>query len=160
MIWPVPLDMPARGNIPAKTHYYYALRTLRFQSRHDCDPNVAHILPGAYRTLLYTVPSTDRTDAPSLVNLRRYIAPEAQPADYPVTQELSDDERVTRKRKLIPSNIFATLVLPKSLATALTDDGVNAVAWDEGVGRVCIAPAENSVIHILDFAKTPNVLGR
>ena len=158
MMWPIHVNIPATGRSPARTEYYYSLEHLTFQSRHDCDPNIAHVLPGAYRTLLYTVPSWDRTDNPSLINLRRYIAPETQPRSYPIQKELSGEERVMKQRKLIPSNIFATLTLPKKLAIGLKEYGVTAVAWDEGVGRVCIAAPEEQAIHVLDFAQTPKVV--
>jgi len=157
MVWPTHVDLPPSPGSEAKKSYYYSLSNVSFQSRHDCDPNVAHVLPGAYRALIYTVPSDDRTDSPALINLRRYITPEAQPIDYPITpaDNLSEEQRVMKRRKLIPSNIYSSLVIPKKLAASLREDGETAVAWDEGIGRVCIAASDDSVIHILDFAQVP-----
>jgi hypothetical protein len=157
MVWPTHVDLPPFPGSKQQKSYYYSLSNVSFQSRHVCDPNIAHVLPGAYRTLLYTVPSDDRTDTPALLNLRRYITPEAQPFDYPVAPEddRNTEQRVMKKRKLIPSNIYSSLVIPKKLAASLKEDGVTAVAWDEGIGRVCIAASYDSVIHILDFAQVP-----
>jgi len=131
-----------------------------FQSRHDTDNTVSHVLPGAYRTLIYTIPAEDRTATPSLLDLRRYISPETQPYDYPmdIDGDANEDQSIMKKRKNIPYNIYSSLAIPQRLATTLMEDGVTAVAWDEGIGRVCIAASDDSTIHILDFAQVSTVI--
>ena len=61
---------------------------------------------------------------------------------------------VMKKRKQIPGHIYQSLVIPPKLRETLRS-GVSAVAWDEGIGRVCIAASKNASIYILDFAQVP-----
>jgi hypothetical protein len=154
IVWPTHVDIPPSPGSKQTKSYYYSLSNVTFQSRHDSDHVIPHVLPGAYRTLIYTVPSDDRRATPSLLDLRRYVTPEAQPYDYPrIDRDANPEERVMKDRKNIPFNIFSSLVMPNKLATTLREDGVTAVAWDEGIGRVCIASSDDSTIHILDFAQ-------
>lgn len=152
LIWPSADIVPATATRSASTRYYYNLEHVCFQSQHICTPLVTHVLPGVYRALMYTVMEDDRKDAPSMVSLRRYVNPEYQYADYPISR-VDRSTCVLRKRlPVVPSNIYGSFPLDESCQQHYQNGGVAAIAWDEGIGRVCIAAENEMQIQILDFA--------
>lgn len=151
--WPTHVKIPATTTEGPKTRYYYSLGHVCYQSLHISSPHVMHVLPGAYRALMYTVMPDDRTDSPGLVKLRRYINPETQPYDYPLPEE-DTTEPVSRKaRPLVPFNVYSCFEVPRSFKQKINEEGgISAITWDEGIGRVCIASRDGRTIRILDFA--------
>jgi hypothetical protein len=157
VMWPVQVDVPATSTSDPQTNHYYSLGNVSFQSRRDSDLVVSHVVPGAFRALIYTVPAADRTDSPALLELRKYISPEVRPYDHLAIEDYVDEkERIMKKRKVIPGHIFTSLAIPRKLQAILRDGGVTAIAWDEGIGRVCIASSRSLTIYVLDFAQVPS----
>lgn len=152
VLWPAHVEIPATLTQAAKTVYYYSLDHVVPQTKHVSSPHVTHILPGAYRALMYTVPTADRSDTPALIRLRRYINPEIQHADYPLPKEDTSEPILRKKRRALPFNVYGTFDLPRHVKQLYQEEGVAAITWDEGIGRVCIAAKDEMNIRILDFA--------
>jgi hypothetical protein len=152
ILWPQHFYVPAGITSMETSLYFYTLSNLISQSRHDSDDVICCVLPGSSRSLIYTISADDRRAAPSLIELRRYVSPETQPFEYPEPQT-EDTSDIMKERKRVPFNIYSTLELPRKLAKTLRNEGITAVAWDEGLGRVCISASEDSTIHILDFSQ-------
>ncbi|KAF8868098.1 hypothetical protein BD779DRAFT_1482373, partial [Infundibulicybe gibba] len=106
VIWPAHFEIPATTTRAAETRYFYNLDHVTDQSFHVSTPHVTHVLPGAYRALMYTISSEDRKDAPSLVSLRRYINPEIQYTDYPVPKVDTAEPVTRRERHPMPWNVI------------------------------------------------------
>jgi hypothetical protein len=132
--------------------YHYTLDHVCFQTQHISSPHVTHVLPGAYRALMYTVMNDDRKDAPSLVSLRRYVNPEYQYADYPVARVDRSTRILRKKLPVVPKNIYCSFPLDENCQQHYQNGGVAAITWDEGIGRVCIAAENEMQIQIMDFA--------
>jgi len=129
-------------------------------SRMEKDKTI-HVLPGIDRSLVYTVPANDDSSSPPLLQLKKYITHQRIPRNDnfdpgPEAYEISDDDRVMKPASLYPYDRFGDIVLPLSLRVSLLDNGMKSVAWDEGVGRACIAAGGvERIVYILDFAQTP-----
>ena len=152
LVWPSAEYIPATRTRNATVQYYYTLEHVCFQSQHVCSPLVTHILPGVYRALMYTVMEDDRTDAPSLVSLRRYVNPEYQYADYPIPRVDRSTRILRKKLPAVPCNIYSSFPLDEKCQQHYQNGGIAAITWDEGIGRVCIAAENEMQIRILDFA--------
>ena len=91
-------------------------------------------------------------DVPQLVNLRRYISAWHYPDNYPL-KPVKDSAPILRKYShKRPENAFSSFPLDQSTAEHYQEEGVAAITWDEGIGRVCIAAENEMCIQILDFA--------
>lgn len=152
VLWPSADYVPATSIRSASIRYYYTLEHVCFQSQHISSPLVTHVLPGAYRALMYTVMEDDRKDAPSMVSLRRYVNPEYQYADYPIPRVDRSTRILRKKHPVVPTNIYGSFPLDENCQRHYQDGGVAAITWDEGIGRVCIAAENEMQIQILDFA--------
>ncbi|KAJ3559570.1 hypothetical protein NP233_g11232 [Leucocoprinus birnbaumii] len=143
---------PANGTTPewayerdvARTHYAH-------QTCHVTDPQVVHILPGNYRAVYYTTSEDDRRASPSIMRLRRYHSPETQKIEYPVRPEDNSSAFMRTERPYLPSGLYGTIDI-KPQDDDVFSKGVNAVAWDESIGRICIAVEGELGIRILDMA--------
>jgi hypothetical protein len=142
---PTPQDRP-------KKSYHYDFDHVVPQTTHQCPSYHAHVLPGAFRAILYTVSDTNRTATPPLVNLRRYINPEYQDTDYPIPRVNKSSHIMRKKHPTLPLNTFSSITLDSQMRERYTEDGIAAITWDEGIGRVCMASGDNDTIDILDFA--------
>lgn len=152
LIWPSVAYVLATRTHRATVQYCYTLEHVCFQSQHICSPLVTHILPGVYRALMYTVMEDDRRDAPSLVSLRRYVNPEYQYADYPIPRVDRSTHILRKKLPVVPLNIYRSFPLDENCQQHYQNGGIAAIAWDEGIGRVCIAAENEMQIRIMDFA--------
>ena len=152
VLWPsVKLSQGVSCDRPEKT-YYYSLEHIAHQTTHTCPNYRAKVLPGAYRALTYTVHQTDRTATPALVHLRRYVNPEYQLVGYPIPRVPKSSRIMRRKHPPLPLNMYCSFDLDAEMRELYGVDGVAAVAWDEGIGRVCLAAGNSDWIDILDFA--------
>lgn len=147
VVWP-----SCTENEKGEKRYFYTLDHVCFQTRHDSEPRVTHVLPGAYRAFTYTSVNDDRKDAPSLVSLRRYINPEYQSKDYPVPRVDRSCSAMRTKLNTMPPNAYATIDGSSSAIEYYRQNGVGAITWDEGIGRVCIADGKTTQVEMVDFA--------
>ncbi|KAG5636304.1 hypothetical protein H0H81_008475 [Sphagnurus paluster] len=148
VVWPE-LEVTPQG----VQKYTYVLNWVCFQTRHHTDPFVAHIIPGSFRCLVYTTHRDDRTDNPKAFRIRRYINPEFARKDYTVNRVNRHSPTIlSRGLPKMPVNIYGTLPIPAASAELYASKGISAIAFDEGIGRVCIAAANTPQIEILDFS--------
>ncbi|OCH90041.1 hypothetical protein OBBRIDRAFT_777530 [Obba rivulosa] len=99
---------------------------------------VLHALVGSQRSLVYMTHEGDLRDAPRVRGLRRFCDPglvSFEEAERRVNQECFT------KRIKIPKDIDLSEVV--------------AMAWDQSVGRLCIAEWMSDVVHVLDFSHAP-----
>ncbi|GJE92198.1 F-box protein [Phanerochaete sordida] len=108
------------------------------------------ILAGARRTLLYTVAWDAISATPEIDALHRYYDSELE-ADAP---ELRDGELFVDETPRYPVRR-----LPFQFPGG---QRMEAVCWDDTIGRVCFVAPEDSRVLVLDFAKRPkeDFLGR
>lgn len=99
------------------------------------------ILPGSHRTLLYTIPWDDITSTPQVLGFFRYHDREL------MAEEPEDHDMDVNQAPRLPVQ-----KLPFEFDNA---QRFQAIAWDETVGRVCFASADDTRLVVLDFAKRP-----
>lgn len=133
---------------------FYAMQTC-----HLSEPHVAHVLPGGYRAVYYTTSYDDRTAAPSMIRLRRYISPEIQKVVYPQRPEDNSLALCRKRRPFHPDGLYGTIDIPLEDANAFKK-GINAITWDESIGRICIAVEGELSVRILDMARSVEPDGR
>ncbi|KAF8079203.1 hypothetical protein FPV67DRAFT_1616907 [Lyophyllum atratum] len=147
VVWP-----SSKANKQGSQTYFYSLDYVCIQTRHNCEPYVAHVLPGAFRALIYTAHMDDRKDALTLVSLRRYLNPEFQTKNYPIPRVNRSSKVMRKKVPSMPTNVYGTLKTNPAALERFQRLGIAAIAWDEGIGRVCIAAGGTPQIEIVDFA--------
>ncbi|KAL4248406.1 hypothetical protein ABKN59_006837 [Abortiporus biennis] len=93
------------------------------------------ILPGSYRSILYTIPWDDISAAPRVLRMYRYFDEESV-RKVPLEEETEDDP-VDEDDIGVLGDYFA------------------AMAWDETVGRLCLCLDEGEQVFVVDFASGP-----
>ncbi|EMD32513.1 hypothetical protein CERSUDRAFT_77231 [Gelatoporia subvermispora B] len=99
---------------------------------------VLHALVGAQRSLVYMTHEEDLRATPRVRGLRRFCDPGL--VSYEAALARADKECFTRKIKV-----------PKDVEWG----AVAAMAWDESIGRLCVAEWMSDVVHVLDFSHAP-----
>jgi hypothetical protein len=61
---------------------------------------------------------------------------------------------------LVPANVYSSIDLTVNAKTQLETTGIGAVAWDESIGRLCVAAGEDQKIRIWDFSNAVQPDGR
>lgn len=151
-LWPSFLDQPQATTASTRRVWFYDLSQAYVQTSHVSSPYDIHILPGAYRAMMFTVREDDRKDALRVVNFRRYVNPENVPWDYPKADPDSVRPVLRGPRYLVPSNVYTSIDLTVNAKAQLEATGMAAIAWDESIGRLCVAAAHDKKIRIMDFA--------
>ncbi|GBE77151.1 predicted protein [Sparassis crispa] len=141
----VPLPSPSSG--PLSHDQAYGAYTYPLKADKEPDwwsfkryEEEAHVLAGSYRSIVYTTPLGNRTDAPPIVKFHRYFDPWSRWEDPPEGVDMSQKHVVSRT--YVPDGVRDI----KSVA---------ALAWDETIGRLCVAGAGSPTVHVLDFAAWP-----
>ncbi|KXN90104.1 hypothetical protein AN958_05109 [Leucoagaricus sp. SymC.cos] len=130
-----------------------AKKTYAIQTCHICEPQAAHVLPGGYRAIYYTTSHDDRRATPSMIKLRRYLSPEIQRVAYPLRPEDNSLAFLRKKRPVHPTGLYGTVEIPLEDSNAFSK-GINAITWDETLGRICIAVEGELGVRILDMGRT------
>ncbi|KAG6853541.1 hypothetical protein C0991_003398 [Blastosporella zonata] len=104
ILWPSKQSGVPHGGTHLSKLYKYDLSDFVMQTSHQSTPLTSHVLPGAFRSIVYTTSENDRTDAPSLHALRRYINPEFQTEEYPIERVKRES---TAQRKKLTSGGYA-----------------------------------------------------
>ncbi|PSR74463.1 hypothetical protein PHLCEN_2v9810 [Hermanssonia centrifuga] len=97
------------------------------------------ILPGSYRTLLYTVPWDTITEEPNVIGFYRYHDEELF-ADEP--EIFNPDAPPRRPVRKLPFDVNS-------------QQKFGAFAWDETIGRMCFGLEDSTKILVFDFARRP-----
>ncbi|GLB43621.1 hypothetical protein LshimejAT787_1401330 [Lyophyllum shimeji] len=147
VVWP-----SRKANKYGSFTYFYNLEYVCIQTRHNCEPYVAHVVPGALRAIIYTSHMDDRKDAVTLHSLRRYLNPEFQTKNYPVPRVNRSSNVMRKKVPKMPVNVYGTLDTNPAALELYRQNGVAAITWDEGIGRLCIAAGNTPQIEVVDFA--------
>lgn len=149
-IYPIETKVKATATAPAHYEYEYKHNAVHVTT-HISDPEVAHVLPGATRAVVYTVDKDDRTDFPKMLRLRRYNHPFARAGKYQEALKPEPEPISRRKRKpILRKTLFRTFG-PQDIVEEINNrGGVAAIAWDEGSGRICVAAEKENEVRILD----------
>ena len=150
-LWPSFSDVPQPADSVRRV-WFYDLSQATVQTSHVSSPYDIHVLPGAYRAMMYTVREDDRRDALRVVNFRRYVNPGNVPWGYPQADTDSTGPVLRSPRYLVPSNVYASIDLTVNAKAQLEATGMAAVAWDESIGRLCVATAHDQKIRVMDFS--------
>lgn len=145
-----PLDGPTPEfeAMQAEAIKHYAVQTC-----HISDPQVANVLPGGYRAIYYTTSYDDLKASPSMIKLRRYLSPEIQKVTYPARPDDNSASFLRKPRPLHPNGLYGTIEIPIEDSSAF-GKGINAITWDESIGRICIAVEGELGVRILDMARS------
>ncbi|KAM6498570.1 hypothetical protein JOM56_006518 [Amanita muscaria] len=157
-LWPSFMDIPMDELI--RRTWFYDLSQATVQTSHVSAPYDIHVLPGAYRAMMYTVRPDDRNDDLQLVSFRRYINPGNVPFDYPEKEPDSFGPVLGRPRYLIPAHVYSSIDLTLSASAQLATTGISAVAWDETIGRLCVVAGKEQKIRVWDFSNAVQPDGR
>lgn len=152
-IWPEKTEWEAG---PQYVYTLHGITTVK-QTLHDPRPHIGHVLPGVFRSLIYTTEATDHTSTPSLTTLRRYISPEFQSNQYPVDRVQHHSAVERSNYKDMPNNVYTRLDMGEEFATRYRHHGLGAIAWDQTIGRVCLTEGGGSVIEVIDFSHAAKV---
>ncbi|KAG6907936.1 hypothetical protein DXG01_006794 [Tephrocybe rancida] len=136
VLWPCRVDSPAKG----QCQFRYSLHDLVVQTKHTSHPLRVRLFPGAYRCLLLASDLDDRSDTPHMVKLRRYINPEFQHDNYELERVERKSDAEKKAIPKMPNNVYGTLKLNAEVQEFYRVHGVAALAWDESIARVCLAP--------------------
>ncbi|KAJ8523092.1 hypothetical protein ONZ45_g433 [Pleurotus djamor] len=150
-IWPERVSHPGSSTVA----YVYTARYITEQStRLTRSKVVPFVLPGASRAIIYHVQKYDRTDAPPMLDLIKYVDQNGRPVGFPDEPDSDDgpDDILRTPRQAIPHTLFSTVALPKSWKEDLGQAGLGAITWDEGIGRVCLSVKDEPSLRVLDFA--------
>ncbi len=102
------------------------------------------ILPGSYRTLLYSVPWDTIGENPTVLGFYRYHDKEIFANEPEATTEGS---MIRRPIYTLPYNFDQNLKF-------------GAFAWDETIGRMCYGIQNSTKIRVCDFTKRPKEGGK
>lgn len=155
-IFPTPVKYRVRAE-PGGTYWFwkYLIHECISSGRvHESENAHPHILPGLFRSIVYTVQPEDRTIAPKLVDLRRYFNPLVPPPGYSYpTIDNENEELLGRKRLPKPQRLHSSFQLTPEIHRALSQQGIRSTTYDEGIGRLCVVSGEEQTrIMVLDFA--------
>ncbi|KAK7464640.1 hypothetical protein VKT23_005848 [Stygiomarasmius scandens] len=155
----VDVRMDGTGGVDEISEWIYRTDWALLQSTHVSEPVDARIIPGVHRALVYTVPGDDRTDDPELLALRRYHNPLFPGAGYPDPPYgyPEPEQEVIEMRYKRPTNLFCKFKINSPYLDYIKEQGFTAIAWDEGIGRVCIATPKDMHILVLDVGKMTEV---
>lgn len=95
----------------------------------NSDSNEFRVIPGAHRTIAYTVESGQRTETQRMITMYRYSDP---------------DCGGTENLELVRLQDFP-----------IGEKHVAALAWDESIGRLCIAHKGDSIVWMGDYSQAP-----
>lgn len=149
-IYPTETKIEATATAPAHYEYEYTHDVVHVTT-HISEPDVAYVLPGATRAVVYTVGKDDRTDFPKMLRLRRYNHPFARATKYQEALKPEPEPISRRQRKPVPRKTLFRNFGPADIVEEINDrGGVAAIVWDEGSGRICVAAEKENEVRILD----------
>ena len=113
------------------------------------EPRAHRALPGSLRSIIYTVPKEDISDAPPVRAVGRQWCRHSQSlaAAMPLFEEQAENGVQDTP------NTFAWVDLPG----ALDGEDVGCMLWDETIGRLFLASKTLEEVYVLDFAKQPRL---
>jgi len=99
------------------------------------------VLPGTARSIIYLTPTVNISDTPPVEAVYRYSHP------------LNLDE--TRANMELEDGLADSVCVPVTLPSGIDTTCVSAMAWDESIGRLCIATLKSPRVWVVDFGRAP-----
>jgi len=133
-----------------KSNMTHRLSFKRNDSKISCR---TFVIPGCLRSLFYSIPRDNRSDTLSVHNLSGHLLSKRGEDAYSTMRR----ETLQNVLKTVPKhreNIVGQFDLPSHILRHLRD-GVTAIAWDEGTGRVFYSKPNDTMMFVLDMAQTP-----
>ncbi|GBE77181.1 hypothetical protein SCP_0100530 [Sparassis crispa] len=133
-----PSGLPYAHKLAAYPLHHAAVTRLPWSS--DVE---ARVLPGAYRAIAYFVRLEDqREEAPRILEFHCLSDPRSG----------SPAAAAAAAQNPCKPLLAAKFAVPREVEELRT---VGALAWDETIGRLCIAEGNAMMVHVLDFAESP-----
>jgi hypothetical protein len=112
-------------------------------------------LPGSNHSLVYWNADSIRVSSP-LQGFAIYSAPPPSMADDGVDPENEEVEAIINGIPMRKKLLGVKLVrMWENLSSTISSAPARCVAWDECIGRMCIALEDDSRIFVVDFAQSP-----
>ncbi|KAG6811268.1 hypothetical protein H0H92_008261 [Tricholoma furcatifolium] len=142
--------------------FYYSIEFITDQTVHQTPGLRTFIIPGVWRGIVYSIDENDRRDAPSLRKLRRYLNPEFTKS-YPVARVNRNSDVQKRALRNVSNNAFGDFLIwdLDNDFVRYREEGLAAIAFDETVGRLCIATGNvEGVLDIYEFGYSKPTSGK
>lgn len=140
---------------------HYAITNLRSNMMHllsfknDESRTVCRtfVIPGCLRSLFYSIPRDNRSDTLSVRNFSGHLLSKRGDDAYSIMRR-ETLQNILRNVPKHRENMLGQFDLPSYILDHIRD-GVTAIAWDEGTGRIFYSKPHETMLHILDMAQTP-----
>jgi len=140
---------------------HYAIANLRSNLTHRLSFNIGDsktscrtfVLPGCLRSLFYSIPRDNRSDTLSIRNFSGHLLSKRGVDPYS-TMRREMLQNILRDGFEHREHIVGQFALPVHILRHLRD-GVTAIAWDEGTGRIFYSKPNDTSLFVLDMAYTP-----
>ncbi|KAI8980629.1 hypothetical protein BD414DRAFT_492810 [Trametes punicea] len=115
------------------------------------------LLPGTARPLLYTTPPTSRPDHFDILRLTEiWDRALVNALDIDVASRLVEAVTQDEEQDGAPSIDAEKLAEVRDVEMGRASlKGISAIAWDDTIGRLCVAYTRNTRIAVFDFAAAP-----
>ncbi|KAI0937436.1 hypothetical protein AcV5_005347 [Taiwanofungus camphoratus] len=117
-----------------------------WKAYHGAKDRELRIIPGSLRAIAYEVPRKDIREAPPILSIYRYY----DIASGSFEAALNDP---TTNGELRGTKVMKEFDVPAHVDLS----SVQAMAWDETIGRLCISSLNSTRLYVLDFAKAPRL---
>jgi hypothetical protein len=111
------------------------------------------VIPGCLRSLFYSIPRDNRSDTLSIRNFSGHLLSK-RGVDAYSTMRREMLQNILRNDPEHREHIVGQFALPVHILRQLRD-GVTAIAWDEGTGRIFYSKPNDTSLFVLDMAHTP-----
>lgn len=111
------------------------------------------VIPGCLRSLFYSIPRDNRSDTLSVRNFSGHLLSKRGMDAYSTMRS----EKLQSVLRNVPDHrdhIVGQFALPAHILGNLRD-GVTAIAWDEGTGRIFYSKPNDTSLFVLDMAYKP-----
>ncbi|KAG1839467.1 hypothetical protein C8R48DRAFT_679805 [Suillus tomentosus] len=140
---------------------HYAITNLRSNMMHrlsfknDESRTVCRtfVIPGCLRSLFYSIPRDNRSDTLSVRNFSGHLLSKGGDDAYSIMRR-ETLQNILRNVPKHRESMLGQFDLPSYILDHIRD-GVTAIAWDEGTGRIFYSKPHETMLHILDMAQTP-----
>ncbi|KAG1719455.1 hypothetical protein EDB19DRAFT_1784492 [Suillus lakei] len=160
IISPTPRESaPEAFKSTGKPHYAIAnlrsnmMHRLSFKNDESRTVCRTFVIPGCLRSLFYSVPRDNRSDTLSVRNFSGHLLSKRGDDAYSIMRR----ETLQNALRNVPKhreNMLGQFNLPSHILDHIRD-GVTAIAWDEGTGRIFYSKPHETMLHMLDMAETP-----
>jgi hypothetical protein len=173
-VWPRRGYVKTKDGLQPTRAWFYALNTIVTQSIihvGDVDKHErVHIAGGTQRAVVLTRPKVDPSisDMGTILRPMAYVSPNVRSTDpakrsqlwsdgeNPKNSEVKDRIELEEVRGPIRREPMAGIPMPVHMYEKLRVNGVQAVAFDETIARICVVAKDDQTIFVSDYSKAPN----